>query len=146
MMNVLITLWSLISIIPPVISLVYEILFFNELPFFLEFSLTILCCIPGIIKAYAYSMAYFIKCDHPEYGWRECLDESEKMMNGNKWRFFCLNLSFIGWMIIGILTCGIGFMWSNAYMSTSNAIFYDELKREQGYYAEPDFSSEPIAE
>lgn len=101
----------------------------------LIFLWSLLCFIPGIIKTYAYSMAFFIKADHPEYGWRECLTESDRMMNGHKMDYFCLQLSFIGWMIVGYLVCGIGTLWVTAYMSTANAIFYDELKRaESGVY------------
>ena len=100
----------------------------------------------GSVKSYSYSLIYYIKADHPEYGWRECLDESEKMMQGNKWRLFCLNFSFIGWILVGSLICGIGALWVSPYMQASTAVFYEELKREQGYYAEPDFASEPFAE
>jgi len=90
---------------------------------------SLLCFIPGIIKGYAYSMTYFIKADHPEYGWRECLNESERMMKGHKMDYFCLELSFLGWIIVGTLACGIGTLWVTPYMSTANAIFYEELKR-----------------
>lgn len=95
---------------------------------------SLLFIIPGIIKSYAYSMVYFVKADHPEYGWRECLNESEKLMKGNKWRFFCLNFSFIGWMFLSVLTCGIGILWVNAYMQSASAVFYEEVKRENMYY------------
>lgn len=107
---------------------------------------SLLFIIPGIVKSYSYSLIYYIKADHPEYGWRECLDESEKMMQGNKWRLFCLNFSFIGWILVGSLICGIGALWVSPYMQASTAVFYEELKREQGYYAEPDFASEPFTE
>ena len=92
---------------------------------------SLLFVIPGILKAYSYSMAYFVKCDHPEFGWRECLDESKRLMKGNRFKYFMLQLSFIGWQIIGSLLCGIGVLWVNAYQSTAAAIFYDELKREK---------------
>ena len=103
----------------------------------LIFLWSLLCYIPGIIKGYAYSMAFFIKADHPEYGWRECLNESERMMNGHKMDYFLLQLSFIGWTIVGTLACGIGTLWVTAYISASNAVFYDELKK-----SEFEFSSE----
>ena len=91
------------------------------------FLWTLLFIIPGIVKSYAYSMCFYIKNDHPEYDWKKCLDESQKMMNGNKWRLFCLDLSFIGWMILGALCFGIGTLWVSAYMTSSRAIFYNEL-------------------
>ncbi len=99
---------------------------------------TMLFIIPGIVKSYSYALVYYIKADHPEYGWRECLDESAKMMNGNRMRLFKLNISFIGWMLLATLACGIGTLWVSPYMQASTAVFYEELKREQGnpYYAE----------
>ena len=51
----------------------------------LSFLWSLLLFIPGIVKAYAYSMVYYVKADHPEYGWRECLDESQRLMTGHKW-------------------------------------------------------------
>lgn len=92
---------------------------------------SLLLIIPGIIKGFSYSMAYYIKADHPEYGWRECLEESEKMMKGYKLKYFLLNLSFIGWLLLSIVTFGLASFWVSAYMSTASAVFYDELKREK---------------
>ncbi len=106
---------------------------------------TLLFIIPGIIKSYSYALIYYIKADHPEYGWRECLDESERMMQGNKWRFFCLNLSFIGWSLLGSLACGIGVLWVSPYIQASTAVFYEELKREQGYTTQT-FTTESFSE
>ena len=58
---------------------------------------SILLIIPGIVKMYSYSMAFFIKADHPSYDWRECLDASSQLTYGHKWELFILVLSFIGW-------------------------------------------------
>ena len=88
---------------------------------------SILFIVPGIIKSYAYSMTYFIKVDHPEYGWRECLKESERIMKGNKLKLFLLKLSFIGWDFVGILTLGIGYIWIAPYKQVAIAAFYDQL-------------------
>lgn len=102
--------------------------------FFLAFMMSLfvflwslLFIIPGIIKAYAYSMAFYIKQDHPEYEWKECLDESQRMMDGHKADLFLLQLSFIGWMILCIFTAGIGFLWLEPYMQAAQANFYNEL-------------------
>ena len=89
---------------------------------------TFLFIVPGIIKSYSYALAYYIKADHPDYGWRECLQESEMMMKGYKLKLFKLQLSFIGWALLSILTCGVGFLWVNTYLQTSTAVFYEELK------------------
>ena len=97
------------------------------------FLWSLLFLIPGIIKAYSYSMAYFIKSEHPEYGWRECLDESAFLMRGNKMRLFKLHMSFFGWIILASLTLGICSFWVEAYMNTATAILYEELKEEKAY-------------
>ena len=75
------------------------------------FLWSLLFVIPGIVKAYSYSMAYFIKIDHPEYTATQAIDESRRIMNGNKMKLFLLDLSFIGWMIVGSLCFGIGVLW-----------------------------------
>ena len=91
------------------------------------FLWSLLLIIPGIVKAYAYSMAYYIKADHPEYTATQAIDESKKIMNGNKMRLFLLDLSFIGWIIVGALCFGIGMLWVNAYQKATRAEFYRNL-------------------
>ena len=88
---------------------------------------SLLFVIPGLIKAYSYSMAYFIMADHPEYTWKEAITESRVMMKGNKWKLFCLDLSFIGWAIVGFLCLGVGILWVYPYQYTARAEFYNEL-------------------
>lgn len=92
------------------------------------FLWSLLFIIPGIIKLYSYSMAFYILNDNPGYDWKMCLDESKRMMRGNKWRLFCLHLSYIGWLIVGALCFGIGTLWVKAYMEAATAAFYDDLK------------------
>lgn len=105
---------------------------------------SLLFIIPGIVKAYSYSLVYFIKADHPEYDWRKCLSESERLMSGNRWNLFCLHLSFIGWHLLGgIVCCGIGAMWSGAYQSTATAHFYEELKKQDEPYTFEPFAGDP---
>ena len=91
---------------------------------------SLLFIIPGIVKGYSYSMAFYIKADHPEYTAKQCIDESRKMMNGHKMQLFLLQLSFLGWIIVGTLCLGIGTLWVNAYMQTATACFYEELKNQ----------------
>lgn len=61
---------------------------------------TMLFIVPGIIAAIRYSQAFYVLVDDPEKSIRECMNESKRMMRGNKAKFFCLTLSFIGWIII----------------------------------------------
>ena len=94
------------------------------------FLWSLLFIIPGIVKSYAYSMAYFIKIDHPEYTATQALDESQKIMKGNKMKLFLLDLSFIGWIILGALCFGIGTLWVTAYMEAAHAEFYRDINGE----------------
>lgn len=92
---------------------------------------SLLFIIPGIVKALSYSMAMYIKVDHPDYDWKQCIDESQRMMQGHKGELFVLNLSFIGWMIVGAFCAGIGSFWVNAYMQAATSQFYENLRRSE---------------
>ena len=91
------------------------------------FLWSLLFFIPGIVKSYAYSMAYYIKIDHPEMDANQCITESRKLMKGHKWQLFVLDLSFIGWYIVGMLCLGIGTLWVEPYHELSKAEFYRSL-------------------
>ncbi|MBE6809501.1 MAG: DUF975 family protein [Ruminococcaceae bacterium] len=67
------------------------------------FLWTLLFIIPGIIKAYSYAMTPYILSEHPEMTVNQAITESRRIMNGNKWRLFCLRFSFIGWMFLCVL-------------------------------------------
>ena len=92
---------------------------------------SLLFIIPGIVKALSYSMAMYIKVDHPDYDWKQCIDESQRMMQGHKGELFVLNLSFIGWMIVGACCAGIGGFWVEAYMQAATSQFYENLRRSE---------------
>lgn len=90
------------------------------------FLWTLLFIIPGIIAAYSYSMAPYILEENPGMPVNEAIRLSKEMMRGNKWRLFCVQISFIGWSLLSILTCGIGFLFLQPYMSAAEcAFFYD---------------------
>ena len=91
---------------------------------------TLLFIVPGIIKAYAYSQCYYLFAEHPEWDWKMCLSESEKMMRGKKWSLFCLDLSFLGWWIVGALCLGVGTLWVAPYHIMARANFYEDLSHE----------------
>lgn len=92
---------------------------------------TLLFIIPGIIAMYRYAMAPYILYENPHMTALEAISESKELMNGNKWRLFCLNFSFIGWVILSILTLGIGLLWLVPYQEAAYASFYQEIKEER---------------
>ena len=92
------------------------------------FLWTLLLIIPGIIAVLSYSMTFYILADDNSIGAMEAIDKSKKMMDGYKWKYFCLGLRFIGWSLLCILTLGIGFLWLLPYMQVSVVKFYDDIK------------------
>lgn len=71
------------------------------------FLWSLLLVIPGIIASYSYSMTAYILCENPEMTAREAIKKSKELMKGNRWRLFCLELSFIGWEILAGVAIGI---------------------------------------
>jgi uncharacterized membrane protein len=95
------------------------------------FLWTLLLIVPGIIKSFAYSQVYFILKDNPTISANEAITQSRKLMFGYKWKYFLLQLSFIGWGILSTITLGIGFIWLVPYITASLAAFYDQLVKKQ---------------
>ncbi len=92
------------------------------------FLWSLLFVIPGIVKSYSYAMAPYILQDDPSKGWQKSLDESKEMMEGHKWQLFCLDLSLIGWYIVGFLCCCVGIIFVYPYALMVRANFYMALK------------------
>ena len=93
------------------------------------FLWSMLLLIPGCIKAYSYAMTPYILKDNPEMKNNAAIEESMRMMDGHKLELFLLDLSFIGWAILSILTCCIGFLWLTPYMNMARVNFYEDLKK-----------------
>ena len=89
---------------------------------------TLLLIVPGIIASLSYSMTFYIIADHSSMGAIETIKRSKKMMYGFKWKYLELQLRFLGWALLSILTLGIGLLWLVPYMSISNAKFYEDIK------------------
>lgn len=89
---------------------------------------SLLLIVPGIVATYSCAMTEYILAEHPELSAKEAIDQSKAMMNGNRWRLFCLDLSFIGWTILSSLVpLHIGEIVLNPYKETARAAFYREL-------------------
>ena len=88
----------------------------------------LLLVIPGFMKAYSYRLVPYIVKDEPDLSPTEVLKRSEQLMRGNRWKSFVLDLSFIGWYLLGGLTFGLGLIfWTNPYVNSTNAALYKEL-------------------
>lgn len=91
---------------------------------------SLLFVIPGIIKSYSYRMVPYILAEEPELSGKEAITRSRQMMNGQKWKTFVLDLSWILWMFFGIITLGLGLVfYVSPYMEATNAELYHALKR-----------------
>lgn len=89
----------------------------------------LLFIIPGIIKTYEYRMVPYLLVERPDMDWKEALNTSKEMMNGQKWNAFVLDMSFIGWHLLGLLTCGIvEAFYARPYSLLTNAELYCTLK------------------
>ena len=88
---------------------------------------SLLFIIPGIVAAYRYAMTPYILAGNPELTASEAIDRSKALMDGNKWRLFCLSFSFIGWSILCGFTLGIGYLWLTPYEQAANGAFYRDI-------------------
>lgn len=89
---------------------------------------TLLLIIPGAMKAYSYRLVPYLVKDRPELSPMEVLAESEALMRGNRWQAFVMDLSFLGWLLLGVVTLNLGnIFWTNPYMNATDAALYQEL-------------------
>lgn len=88
---------------------------------------SLLFFVPGIIAVYNYAMVRYIQAENPEMPARNVLAYSKALMYGNRWRLFCLEMSFFGWTLLCILSFGIGFLWLIPYQSAAMAAFYRDI-------------------
>lgn len=91
------------------------------------FLWSLLFIIPGIIAVYSYAAVPYILSENPNLSAKEVLKLSKTMMSGNRFRLFCLQFSFIGWILLSILTLGVGSIFLAPYQATAEACFYKEI-------------------
>lgn len=104
----------------------FAVLFMRDLYLVLWMLLFI---VPAFIKMYSYRMVPYILAEHPELSATEVITRSREMMNGNKWQAFKMDLSFLGWILLGILTLGlVNIFWTAPYMESAQAALYLKLR------------------
>ena len=104
-----------------------NILIADVLVYIIVFACTLLFIIPGIIMGLAYSFAMYLVVDTDVSG-NDSLKKSREMMKGYKWDYFVFGLSFLGWIILGVFTFGILYIWLIPYICVASCIYYDRLK------------------
>ena len=135
--DLFIFLWTLLLTIPLTgILSVFLLSAGNELPegpiatlIALPCFLVLVFLVAGIILAISlrYSMAYYALAENPNMTAMDAIRESCRMMKGNKWRLFCLQISFLGWAMLCALSAGIGCLWYIPYVGQAEAAFYHEI-------------------
>ncbi len=109
---------------------IVKTMFFRDL-YILLWSLLLI--IPGIIKAYEYMLVPYLLGEDPTMDTNEALLKSKEMMDGHKWNTFVLHLSFIGWELLSLLTCGIlSIFYVNPYVYQTEAALYSTLSNRSG--------------
>lgn len=94
----------------------------------------LLLIVPGIVKSYEYRMVPYLLADDPNMTRQDAFRLSKELMYGQKWDTFVLDLSFIGWSLLSVCTCGLlAIFYVNPYVQATNAELFLELKRQ--YFA-----------
>lgn len=107
-----------------------RIILLNLLEGILVFLWSLLLLVPGIIAAYRYSQAIYILLDHPEKSVLECIRESKELMRGRKGELFKIDLSLLGWAILGAFIPFVT-IWTAPYIRTIHALYHMELTGEE---------------
>lgn len=97
---------------------------------------SLLLIIPGIIASYRYRMAQYLLITHPEYSIMDCIRESKQLMKGRKWEIFVLHLSFIGWFLLCAIPIAgwILLLWVIPYANITELLYFERYSG-QGAYA-----------
>ena len=80
-----------------------------------------------VVRSLLYSLTTYVAYDNPNMDSKEVVNESARMMKGNRGKLFLLSLSFIGWAILAVFTLGIGYLWLMPYMMVAQVCFYEHL-------------------
>lgn len=95
---------------------------------------SLLFLIPGIIAMYRYRQTWYILLDDPDKGIWQCIKESSALMRGHKMELFLLDLSFIGWRILMLLSANVLSIWVLPYIEATYAVYYNRLAHPDGIF------------
>ncbi|GBG95471.1 hypothetical protein LFYK43_19300 [Ligilactobacillus salitolerans] len=107
------------------------------------FLWTLLFFVPGIIKRYSYSQTYYIYKDIADQGGDDDLNyldyvtKSRQLMNGHKFELFVLQLSFLGWDLLSLVTLGLSQIWVVPYKNATYMAYYRHLAGDRSEVEQP---------
>ena len=113
---------------------VVKIMFLRSLYLFLW---SLLFVVPGIIKSYEYSMIPYLLAEDPTLDQQQVFRLTWEMTEGEKWNIFVLELSFFGWLFLGMMACGVGVLFVEPYMEATYAELFLALKAKLYYSRRP---------
>lgn len=131
LISIMSSLPALAVVIPSIILIVGLVAFTNSIISMIIIMIIMIVLIIAVelIIIFMYSQAFYILCEDNTKGVVQCMTESRELMKGHKKEYFVLGLSFIGWMLLILITCGIGALWISPYMQTTMTNYYLELKK-----------------
>jgi len=91
----------------------------------------LLLIVPGIMAAYSYSMIYLVLAEHPKLSAMEAIKESKRIMRGHRWELFVLQISFIWWYLLILITFGLAAIYVSPYIAMAETNFYNKIKNTQ---------------
>ncbi len=127
---VLVFVIEMLCVLPGTICLVVGLVADTLLAIAIGVALYIAGMIVVLIVSLRLSQTYMLLVEHSDMGVIEALRTSSQMMEGNMGRLFYIYLSFIGWSMLGLLSCGIGMLWVTPYMMQVGVNFYRDLTGE----------------
>ena len=132
-------LWTLVGVVPVTVLAVWWTMgrTVTVVEQILVIVLILLSAIPGIIAAYRYAMTPYIVAEFTDIPVMDAIRESKRLMKKNVGRFFCLQISFLGWTLLSLLTLGIGSLWLAPYKQAANAAFYMDVTGRSDLQEEP---------
>lgn len=130
--------WSLLWVIPYIIAIVIIVFMFlggraseNMIGGIIIIAiLTLILSITLAIFMNRYALVYYIAHDDRDISASDAIKKSIELMKGNKVRLFLLQLSFIGWFILGTILLLIPLLWATSYLSATTAAFYEDIIKE----------------
>ena len=137
MKNLFLTLWTMTGLIPyiiivTVITIMYPSAIMRYAAAFIPF-LAIIAMIPYLVKYYSYFTVEYILAENLHISWRDAMNKGKEMMKGNTTSTFILQLSFIGWLLLGALACGLGVIFVAPYIEATNTQLYLTLKNKYSF-------------
>lgn len=128
--GLLLVVISIVCMLPGIICIILFALFEAYIMIFLSVLLILGGTVLTIIVSLQLGLVFLLLTDHDSMGVMEAFRTSYRMMSGNKGRMFYISLSFIGWMLLCMLSCFIGYLWLAPYITQTSVEFYRDVKGE----------------